>query len=280
MVHAPPTGNAIRNVYLTFVGGGVFGNNMEWILAAIARAVVSVEIANAALNIKICHFRALKPGVVSQFNELYTSHKRFVMMRELCNEEEECVPYQWIEGDSLAPPCQSDLQVIQGVVDFCDFIKSTDIVYDIGCGDGRIPITISNYYSCKSYGIEIEEQLVDRFQHNIERMSKLEKKLKDLVTPVHADLRTIDLSNATVVIVYLLPEVSCFLLLYLCYSYTDSLTQQAIESIKEQLIDLLNNGCVIICNTWGIKELAPVETKNCGYCGNVKLHKYTKECLR
>jgi hypothetical protein len=267
-------------VYLTFVGGGVFGNDMEWILAAIARAIVSVELANAALNVKICHYKEINPAVITRFHELYTSHKRSVLMHELCREEEECVPYQWIEGDSLAPPCQSDKLVVQGVIDFCNFVKSTDIVYDIGCGDGRIPLTMSTYYSCKSYGVEIEQQLIERFHQNIARMSKLEKKLSDLVTPIHADLRDIDLSNATVLIIYLLPEVRCLLTHYYSLLLTYSLIQQAIESIKEQLIALLTNGCVIICNTWGIKDLVAIETKNCGYYGNVKLHKYTKESLR
>ena len=47
----------VPDVYLTFVGGGVFGNDLAWIMGALARAVATVGAAGAALNVYVCHFR-------------------------------------------------------------------------------------------------------------------------------------------------------------------------------------------------------------------------------
>lgn len=47
------------DVFLTFVGGGVWGNELEWIAAAIGRAVARVSAAGAALRVHLCHFRAV-----------------------------------------------------------------------------------------------------------------------------------------------------------------------------------------------------------------------------
>lgn len=47
------------DVFLTFVGGGVWGNDPDWIVAAIARAVGRVAAAGAGLRVHVCHFRAV-----------------------------------------------------------------------------------------------------------------------------------------------------------------------------------------------------------------------------
>jgi hypothetical protein len=50
-------------VFLTMLGGGVFGNSDEWIAAAIARAVHRAR--DLALTVKVCHFRSINANVVS-----------------------------------------------------------------------------------------------------------------------------------------------------------------------------------------------------------------------
>ena len=47
----------VHDVFLTFVGGGVFGNDMAWIAHAIGRAVRCLDAAGASLNVYICHYR-------------------------------------------------------------------------------------------------------------------------------------------------------------------------------------------------------------------------------
>lgn len=46
-------------MYLTFLGGGVFGNKKEWIADAIAKAIVTAQRHGSGISIKICHFRKI-----------------------------------------------------------------------------------------------------------------------------------------------------------------------------------------------------------------------------
>ncbi len=46
-----------KTVYLTFLGGGVFGNEPEWIASAIGTAVAKATIAGADIDVVICHYR-------------------------------------------------------------------------------------------------------------------------------------------------------------------------------------------------------------------------------
>jgi hypothetical protein len=46
-----------HTLYLTFLGGGVFGNKPEWIAGAIARAIALAYLKNARINIIVCHYK-------------------------------------------------------------------------------------------------------------------------------------------------------------------------------------------------------------------------------
>lgn len=54
-----------RDVFLTFVGGGVFGNKVEWIAGAMGRAVAALEAAGADLRVHVCHFRGVRKEVAA-----------------------------------------------------------------------------------------------------------------------------------------------------------------------------------------------------------------------
>lgn len=73
-----------REVYLSFIGGGVFGNDMSWITAAIARSLQKISCLTTSdgkrreiregqrqrqglLNVRICHYRKINPSVVDMF---------------------------------------------------------------------------------------------------------------------------------------------------------------------------------------------------------------------
>ena len=81
--------------------------------------------------------------------------------------------------------------------------------------------------------------------------------MKGLVRIEHGDLREIDLSRATVVVVYLLRE--------------------GIEEIKEKLMECLRRGCRVICNTFGIRGLNHVDVMDCGT--STRLFLYDARCL-
>jgi SAM-dependent methyltransferase len=161
----------------------------------------------------------------------------------------------WMEGDSLAPPCQADYDVVDAMIELADLSKDSNL-FDLGCGDGRICVRASSRYGCRSAGCEIEERLIEEF-----RLLVADNSLSDLVEIIHDDLTRIDMSQATHICVYLLPE--------------------SIDHIKPKLIEALQRGVVLIFNTWGLKDanILPSKVLKCGFCENVTLLRYDKSSI-
>jgi precorrin-6B methylase 2 len=83
-------------------------------------------------------------------------------------------------------------------------VSSNDVLYDLGSGDGRIPITaVQKYGASRATGIEINPQLVQRSRENSQNAG-----VTDRVAFLQQDLFQTDLSQATVVTLYLLPSVN------------------------------------------------------------------------
>jgi SAM-dependent methyltransferase len=82
-------------------------------------------------------------------------------------------------------------------------VDSTDVVYDLGSGDGRIPIRAAHRHGARAVGIEIQPALVDTARRNARRAG-----VSDLVTFRQGDLFEADISEATVVTLYLAPSVN------------------------------------------------------------------------
>ena len=82
-------------------------------------------------------------------------------------------------------------------------VTSSDIVYDLGSGDGRIPIIAAQKYGARGVGVEIDARLVEQA-----RQTAREAGVEDRVEFIHGDLFAADLSRATVVALYLSPSVN------------------------------------------------------------------------
>jgi LEA14-like dessication related protein/precorrin-6B methylase 2 len=82
-------------------------------------------------------------------------------------------------------------------------VKKDDIVYDLGCGDGRIVVTAAQKYGCKATGYDIDPQRVKESLANVEKNN-----VGHLVTIEQKDIFTLDLSKANVVTLYLLPDLN------------------------------------------------------------------------
>ena len=79
-------------------------------------------------------------------------------------------------------------------------VSRDDLIYDLGSGDGRIVITAAKRYGAKAVGFEIDSALVRQSQRNIK-----EAGVEDLAEIREEDIRTVDLSPASVVTMYLYP---------------------------------------------------------------------------
>ena len=77
-------------------------------------------------------------------------------------------------------------------------VTSTDVVYDLGSGDGRIPIIAAQKYGARAVGIEIDPRLVELSWRNAN-----DGQVAHRVKFIAGDLFTADLSEATVITTYL-----------------------------------------------------------------------------
>jgi len=84
-------------------------------------------------------------------------------------------------------------------------VTKDDVVYDLGCGDGRIVCTAAEKHKCKAIGYDIDPK---RIKDSEARKAKLDKDIQKLVSFKEADIFELDLSGATVVTLYLLPELN------------------------------------------------------------------------
>ncbi|HMQ04627.1 MAG TPA: amino acid permease [Pyrinomonadaceae bacterium] len=82
-------------------------------------------------------------------------------------------------------------------------VKGSDILYDLGSGDGRIPITAAKRFGTRGVGIDLDPVRVEEANANAQR-----EKVADKVTFKEGDIFKEDFSEATVITLYLLPEVN------------------------------------------------------------------------
>ena len=82
-------------------------------------------------------------------------------------------------------------------------VTASDLVYDLGSGDGRVVILAAQKYGARGIGIEISPRL-----EHVAREVAREGEVEDRVTFVQGDLFEADISPATVVAIYLSPRVN------------------------------------------------------------------------
>lgn len=82
-------------------------------------------------------------------------------------------------------------------------VKKDDLVYDLGCGDGRIVVTAAKKYGAKAVGYDIDPQRVKEANENVRKND-----VEDRVEIKQEDIFKLDLSDADVVTLYLLPALN------------------------------------------------------------------------
>jgi ubiquinone/menaquinone biosynthesis C-methylase UbiE len=82
-------------------------------------------------------------------------------------------------------------------------VKKTDVVYDLGCGDGRIVIAAAKTYGARGVGIDINPERIKEAKENAKRAG-----VENLVRFEENDLFEADFREATVVTLFLLPTIN------------------------------------------------------------------------
>lgn len=113
-----------------------------------------------------------------------------------------------------------------------------DIVYDLGAGEGRIPIAAARDFGATAVGIEYDPELAALATRNTERAG-----VADRVRIIRGDIFKEDFSRATVVTLYLLPDLN--------------------YQLRPQLL-ALKPGTRIVSHMWDMGEWEPDETFTAG----------------
>ena len=111
-------------------------------------------------------------------------------------------------------------------------VKRTDIVYDLGCGDGRIVIAAAKEYGAHGVGIDINAARIQEAKANAEKAG-----VANLVRFEENDLFDADIHEATVVTLFLLNSVNV--------------------KLRPKLLKDLKPGTRVISNTFGMGDWKP-----------------------
>ena len=82
-------------------------------------------------------------------------------------------------------------------------VKKDDLVYDLGCGDGRIVVTAAKKYGCHAVGFDIDPKRIKESRENVAK-----NKVEHLAKIEQQDIFKLDLSKANVITLYLLPSLN------------------------------------------------------------------------
>jgi hypothetical protein len=112
-------------------------------------------------------------------------------------------PFAQVATDpKLAPFVPTPQNVVDVMLTMAEITKN-DVVYDLGSGDGRIVITAAKEYGAKGIGFELDDDLIKEAREKARKEG-----VSHLVEFRKQDVMTVDLSPATVVTLYLLPEAN------------------------------------------------------------------------
>lgn len=98
---------------------------------------------------------------------------------------------------SIAPFVQTPVEVAKKMLDISQ-IRSGEILYDLGCGDGRLIILAAKELGARATGVELREDLIERARTEIKRLN-----LEGKVNVIQGNFFDVPISDADVVTLYL-----------------------------------------------------------------------------
>ncbi len=136
-------------------------------------------------------FATLLSGVSLVASEWLTTPTRYALAQDSDWQSKKIVPY-----------VPTDQDVVAKMLELAE-VKKGDVVYDLGSGDGRIVVTAAKKYGVRAIGFEIDPERIKEARENIKKAG-----VGKLVEIRQQDILTVDVSPASVVTMYLLPEVN------------------------------------------------------------------------
>jgi SAM-dependent methyltransferase len=96
----------------------------------------------------------------------------------------------------------TDMEVVIAMLEAAK-VGPGDVVYDLGCGDGRIVITAARRFGARGVGVDLDPERIAEA-----RLNAIQAGVSDRVTFLVQDLFATDVSPATVVALYLSPDIN------------------------------------------------------------------------
>ncbi len=106
------------------------------------------------------------------------------------------------DGPGDVPYIPTSPEVVEAMLKLGD-VKKGDVVYDLGCGDGRIVVTAAQKYEARGTGVDISPERVREAEENARRAG-----VSGRAHFIEQNLFSTDFREATVVTLYLLPELN------------------------------------------------------------------------
>jgi len=143
----------------------------------------------------------------------------------------------------IAPFVATPLPVVKQMLTLAQ-LKPGEIIYDLGCGDGRVVIMAAQEFGARGIGVEMREDLVKQALSKVSELG-----LDGRVKILQSDLFKVDLAQADVVTLYL--------------------TTSANDKVKPKLESELKLGARVVSHDYEILGWRPVKVDN--FCENPRL---------
>jgi SAM-dependent methyltransferase len=152
-------------------------------------------------------------------------------------------PRPKVEGEPDVPFVPTPFKVVDKMLELAE-VQKGDMVYDLGCGDGRILVAAAKKYGARGVGFDIDPERIRDSTENV-KVNDVDK----LVTIKQADIFKVDLSGATVITLYLTPELNVKLL---------------------PQLQKLKPGCRIVSHAFDMRGIKPKKVVAVPLSGNVQ----------
>ena len=116
-------------------------------------------------------------------------------------------------------------------------VEKDDLLYDLGCGDGRIVITAAQRYGCRGVGVDLNPVRIKESKENA-----IKAEVKNLVNFYERDLFKTDFHEATVLSLYLLSSVNL--------------------KLRPKILSELKPGTRVVSHNYGMSEWQPDKSAN------------------
>lgn len=143
----------------------------------------------------------------------------------------------------IAPFVATPLPVVKQMLTLAQ-LKPGEIIYDLGCGDGRVVIMAAQEFGASGVGVEMREDLVKQALSKVSELG-----LDGRVKIIQSDMFKVDLAQADVVTLYL--------------------TTSANDKVKPKLESELKPGARVVSHDYEILGWRPIKVDN--FCENPRL---------